>query len=396
MKIYHVELGQVGYGASGGETSLFETVRFLQKEKINNVVITTSIGKKKFENLGLYSGDFLEFQEVFVSPTSSALFTFFSYIKRTIKAVRLVSRINPTKGDVLMCHSDFFPNSISFYFLAKKSKETKLFYWMHAIAPNIFRGYSGQFTGRFYLPSFSVIFYSLNQWLHRRIVFRRGVILGANPYHREILQKKYPHNKVYIFKHFGGGVLNPERFLVSPEKKKYDCIWMARFQGLKGILDVPGIIYECKKERPGISILVLGGGDNKLKDTFFKDVKERGLQASISYKGFITGEEKYGLISNAKIFLNTSYYESYGLTNLEAMSCGTPVVAYNLPVYGYLKKGAVFSQICDKRAMAKEVIKLLSSAKELDDLSAEAFDFAKEFSWEKMGQEIVSLIQENK
>ena len=44
---------------------------------------------------------------------------------------------------------------------------------------------------------------------------------------------------------------------------------------------------------------------------------------------YIENSHRIGYYSHADVYLNLSYEESFGLTSIEAMSCGTPVVAYD-------------------------------------------------------------------
>ncbi len=56
----------------------------------------------------------------------------------------------------------------------------------------------------------------------------------------------------------------------------------------------------------------------------------RSLPASVEGIGRVEDIERLaGLYSAASVFVNPTYEEAFGLTNVEAMACGTPVVTYN-------------------------------------------------------------------
>lgn len=400
MTIYHIELGQAGYGLSGGEKCMIELIKFLKKKrnkgsfaplKNKNVLITTNLAKKTYEKLGLREDDFLRYKTIEVEPSENKFFIFLSYIKRTIKALKLINGIQSNDSDILFCHSDFFPNSIPFYYLAKKNNKTKLFYWFHALAPDIFKGYEGYFTGRFQIPRLNVIHNNLNQWIYKKLTFKRGIILTGNPYFKEILKRRYPKNRIYAIKRFGG--LDIERIQIKEVQKKYDLIWMGRFQSLKGLFDTIDIVRECKKRIYDIKLAVLGGGSKKIEEKFEKLIKKNHLEKNIEYKGFIVGDKKYGYLRQSKIFLITSYFESFGVVILEAMTCGLPVVAYNLPVYSVFEKGLIKTSIGDKGKLAEKILSLLENKDYYLKMKNEALDFSKDFSWEKTGEEIYKLVE---
>jgi glycosyltransferase involved in cell wall biosynthesis len=57
--------------------------------------------------------------------------------------------------------------------------------------------------------------------------------------------------------------------------------------------------------------------------------RERGIEASLRLTGFVPDEELTALYNAATLYVHPSRYEGFGLPVLEAMRCGTPVVAGN-------------------------------------------------------------------
>jgi glycosyltransferase involved in cell wall biosynthesis len=48
---------------------------------------------------------------------------------------------------------------------------------------------------------------------------------------------------------------------------------------------------------------------------------------SVEFPGVISREQKISLMQHCKIYVSPSWYEGFGLTILEAMSCGAPVIS---------------------------------------------------------------------
>lgn len=65
-----------------------------------------------------------------------------------------------------------------------------------------------------------------------------------------------------------------------------------------------------------------GDGLNSVKDL----IKKLGLQNNVILKGSVTLEEKISLLQKAKIYLQPTLAEGFGVAILEAQSCGTPVI----------------------------------------------------------------------
>ena len=56
-------------------------------------------------------------------------------------------------------------------------------------------------------------------------------------------------------------------------------------------------------------------------------VQDLGISERVAFTGWVNEEHKPALYSGARAFLFPSWYEGFGLPPLEAMACGTPVIA---------------------------------------------------------------------
>ena len=75
--------------------------------------------------------------------------------------------------------------------------------------------------------------------------------------------------------------------------------------------------------------LVIAGGKGWLDDPLYKRIEDLGLKGRVQFLGFVPDEDLPALYSAARVFAFPSIYEGFGLPPLEAMACGTPVVAAN-------------------------------------------------------------------
>lgn len=76
----------------------------------------------------------------------------------------------------------------------------------------------------------------------------------------------------------------------------------------------------------GLPLRIFGRGfagfENELK------TKVERQKANIEFLGEVSDEEKFELMANAKAFIFASYDEDFGITPVESMGVGTPVIAY--------------------------------------------------------------------
>ena len=111
--------------------------------------------------------------------------------------------------------------------------------------------------------------------------------------------------------------------------------------------DVPYITYVGKPtERRNLSALIRAFAELKTKhrlphkflivgadlpgtSPFRRVIAELGLDKEVVIRGHATHEEMVSVYNAAALFIYPSSYEGFGMPVLEAMACGTPVIALN-------------------------------------------------------------------
>lgn len=112
---------------------------------------------------------------------------------------------------------------------------------------------------------------------------------------------------------------------------------------------------------------------------------------TIEFVGEVTDDEKFTLMKNAKAFVFASFDEDFGITPVEAMSVGTPVIAY--------ESGGVKETVINGKTglFYKENTpeSLISAVKKIEKLKFEPKDCIKQaqkFSEEEFKKKILSII----
>ena len=163
----------------------------------------------------------------------------------------------------------------------------------------------------------------------------------------------------------------------APNEEKI-LVHTSNFRALKRVQDVIKVFDEVKKKVDSKLILIGDGPERSDCErlsrelNIFEDIKFMGKQDAL-----------VELLSVSDIFLIPSQSESFGLSALEAMACGVPVISSSvggLPELNLHGETGYIAEIGDVERMAKYTIELLTNQKRYDILSKNARKRAEEFS----------------
>lgn len=106
-------------------------------------------------------------------------------------------------------------------------------------------------------------------------------------------------------------------------------------KGAKYLIDAFAALY---KRQQNIELVIAGDGEDRAK--LENQVKELGLEKSVTFLGFVTEKEKKKLLRESDLFCSPALYgESFGVVLLEAMASGLVTVAGNNPGYSSVLEG---------------------------------------------------------
>lgn len=140
--------------------------------------------------------------------------------------------------------------------------------------------------------------------------------------------------------------------------------------------------------------LVITGKKGWYYEGLFDLVKKLNLEDKVIFTGYIDDVDKPALYNGASMFLFPSIYEGFGLPPLEAMACGTPVIASNTSsIPEVVGDAGVLISPTDKAGWVRETKKLLSDDEKLRTLSAMSLERANKFSWDRCATQTVKIYE---
>lgn len=134
--------------------------------------------------------------------------------------------------------------------------------------------------------------------------------------------------------------------------------------------------------------LVLVGGKGWMFDEIFARVKALGLESLVRFTGYVPDDDLPLWYNAAELLVFPSIYEGFGLPILEAMACGTAVIASNSSSMPEAvgEAGLLFDPH-NPAELAERMVNVLADPTQLTTMQALGLQHAKKFSWEQAGQE---------
>jgi glycosyltransferase involved in cell wall biosynthesis len=169
-------------------------------------------------------------------------------------------------------------------------------------------------------------------------------------------------------------------------------LYLATIEPRKNLIRLIDAYAELRRRGATKLPLVLAGGPGWGVDMIVRRVHETGMEQSVRFVGFVPEPEMPLWYNAADLFVYPSEYEGFGLPPLEALACGTPVVASNrssLPeVVG---EAGILVDPTDTVAMADAMQRVLEDERLQSRLSTAGPTRARPFTWRRMAEETLGV-----
>ncbi len=180
------------------------------------------------------------------------------------------------------------------------------------------------------------------------------------------------------------------------------CIFVGRIEPLKGIDILIDALTILRQQGMEMCLSIIGGDPNGGEGTSvemarLQAIREKaGMQDFVAFLGKRNQDTLPYYYSAAEAVIVPSHYESFGMVALEAMACGTPVVASQVGGLAFLVQDNVtgFTVPVDEPAALAEKLAILMTDHDLRErMGLQAAEFAKGYAWEKIASRILKLYE---
>lgn len=224
---------------------------------------------------------------------------------------------------------------------------------------------------------------------------RANMILPVSKFLMDSIKSYGIKNKFKIIPN----VVNTEIFHLSQNKDKNTkespkkILIVALLVSIKGIPYLLKALAKLKKRRNDFILDIVGDGPKR--KVYENLSKKLGLERFVNFHGIKSKPEVAEFMRNSDFFVLPSLFETFGVVFIEAMACGKPIVATNLPVLRELinKDRGILVPPKDVNDLVKAIDYMLDHYQSYH--SGEISQYAKEkFSYEVVGKEINKIYKE--
>jgi len=168
-------------------------------------------------------------------------------------------------------------------------------------------------------------------------------------------------------------------------------LYVGRLDRGKGLDALLQILAGVKEQRPQVRLTLVGEGP--LRPQLERLVAGRGLASSVTFTGPLSPQAVGARYRGSRVLVHPTRQESFGLTVLEAMACGLPVVTTDLPVLRELSQGqVVLLSGDDLKVWVEAVISILERPQAYQPQVDAARRLAQRYTWANKASEYEAVL----
>lgn len=178
-------------------------------------------------------------------------------------------------------------------------------------------------------------------------------------------------------------------------------LFVGRIEPLKGIDILIEAIASLQLNNVKVCLVVIGGDpdpnpeNRNLEMERIKAMSEEaGLKDLVTFLGKRSQDSLPYYYSAAEAVVVPSHYESFGMVALEAMACGTPVVASQVGGLAFLVQDGVTGYtvpVDDPQALAIRLSLILQDHELRERLGSQALKVSHDYAWEIIADRMIEL-----
>lgn len=247
--------------------------------------------------------------------------------------------------------------------------------------------------------------------VERQVMRVADGLIAPNPFEKEqMLLQNAPASKIQVIP--CGVDLRLFKPIARSKAKKYlglslrdFILYVGRIDAVKGIDVLIRAFHRLSrtplKDGQELGLIIIGGEldvDSRNMSQEMRELRKMVMSMNLQERVAFWGAQRQDLLpyfySAAKAIILPSRYESFGMVALEAMACGTPVIASRVGGLQYTvendESGLLFAE-GDWKTLSECIREIVENRRLREKLIRKALVRVKQYSWPKIARKILSF-----
>lgn len=151
------------------------------------------------------------------------------------------------------------------------------------------------------------------------------------------------------------------------------------------------VAKRVREKNSKVLFVLSGSGD--MEAQMMKYAAQLGVADKVLFTGFVGGTERHEMYEAADLFVMPSISEPFGITTLEAMSLGTPVLISKQSGVSEAVTHALKADFWDVEDMANKILAVVGYAGLGKTLATHAAKEAEALTWDRAAEKVDNIIQ---
>lgn len=224
-------------------------------------------------------------------------------------------------------------------------------------------------------------------------------IITVSNYTKEIVMKKYRipadkievvHNSIDIEAYSKDTGINLYHYLMTMRQNGWKVISnIGRLTVQKGLVNLLRAFRKVIDEVPNVILMIVGSGDQL--EELIELSSDLKLSRNVIFVDFQRGQGQRDAFMASDLFVMPSVSEPFGITPLESIGFGTPVLISNQSGVSEIINHALKVDYWDVDEMANQLISAMRHQSLLDDLKRESTNEFMNLNWKKSAKKLHTI-----
>lgn len=234
--------------------------------------------------------------------------------------------------------------------------------------------------------------YYMNYFSYKVSFHNMDRIIAISDVDKQEMEKHYPFAKKKIIKIYDPIDISEKEIKHVENKQEY--IMTVNIQYEHKNIDTLIRAFSIFSKKNPMYKLYLAGAENEYTNKLHELVKQLQLSEKVIFLGFIDKKELVDYWSKARLYINPSIYEGFGMTSVESIFYGAPTLLSNLAINREVTQGlcAYYNDIQNPRALAAAMEKSINEPYDIQVYIHKAKILLKKYNPEEIARQYIETL----